>query len=66
VVLRQEQRIGAVTSGTYSPTLDRPIAMAYVEKVNGEPGLDCAVDIRGKPSAARIVPLPFYKRQQKP
>ena len=57
------QREGAVTSGTFSPTLDRPIAMAYVqpEAVGGE----LAVDIRGRLEPARIVDLPFYRRSQR-
>ena len=62
----QEQRVGAVTSGTFSPTLNKPIAMGYVENADAPPGSEYTVDIRGKPSAARIVPLPFYKRPSKP
>jgi aminomethyltransferase len=65
-VFRHEAQLGEVTSGTFSPTLNRPIAMAYISKNLNEPGLGCSVDIRGKRSAARVVPLPFYKRQQKP
>jgi aminomethyltransferase len=65
-VFRHEAQVGEVTSGTFSPTLNRPIAMAYISKNFNERGLGCTVDIRGKSSAARIVPLPFYKRQQRP
>jgi aminomethyltransferase len=54
--------IGVVTSGTHSPTLGRPIAMAYVTPADGEPGTILDVEIREQPVAAEAVPLPFYKR----
>jgi len=53
---------GVVTSGTMSPTLGEPIAMAYVATANAEPGTMLTVEIRGAPVAAEVVPLPFYKR----
>ncbi len=53
---------GVVTSGTMSPTLGAPIAMAYVPTAHAEPGTMLAVEIRGTPVAAEVVPLPFYKR----
>lgn len=54
--------IGEVTSGTFSPTLEKPIAMAYVRPDHASPGTQLAIDIRGKLEPARVVPLPFYKR----
>ena len=62
VVDSAENVIGEVTSGTYSPTLDCPIAMAYVEPAHSELGTSLAVDIRGRKEPAEIVPLPFYQR----
>jgi aminomethyltransferase len=56
------RRTGVVTSGTHSPTLGRPIAMAYVTPADGEPGTILDVEIREQPVAAEVVPLPFYKR----
>ncbi len=53
---------GAVTSGTMSPTLGTPVAMAYVATAHAEPGTMLAVEIRGAPVAAEVVPLPFYTR----
>ncbi len=53
---------GAVTSGTMSPTLGQPIAMGYVPTAHSEVGTMLAVEIRGAPVAAEVVPLPFYKR----
>jgi aminomethyltransferase len=61
-VLQGEETIGEVTSGTYSPTFERPIAMAYVRPSAQAVGTRLAVDIRGTQHAAVVVPLPFYKR----
>ena len=61
-VLDGEQRTGIVTSGTHSPTLGKPIAMAYVAPGESAPGTILSVEIREQPVAAEVVPLPFYKR----
>jgi aminomethyltransferase len=57
-----ERRTGVVTSGTQSPTLGHPIAMAYVAPADGEPGTMLEVEIRDQRVSAEVVPLPFYKR----
>lgn len=57
------EEVGYVTSGTFSPTLEKSIAMAYVPPDRSEPGTELQVDIRGKREEARVVSLPFYKRQ---
>ena len=56
------QPVGAVTSGTFSPTLQKPIAMGYVRPELAEPGTELAVDVRGRPEPGRVVELPFYRR----
>jgi aminomethyltransferase len=61
-VLAGGKPAGQVTSGTFAPTLNRAVAMAYVDPPLAQPGTACEVDVRGKPEAARVVPLPFYKR----
>jgi aminomethyltransferase len=61
-VLLDGKEIGAVTSGTFAPMLQKTIAMAYLEPAFARPGVSCAVDVRGKPEAARTVALPFYRR----
>ncbi len=61
-VLLDGQAIGRVTSGTFSPTLEKAIAMAYVDPAYTAIGTVCEVDVRGKPAAARVVRLPFYRR----
>ena len=53
---------GVVTSGTMSPTLGVPVAMAYVAPEHVRPGTMLDVEIRGARVAAEVVPLPFYKR----
>lgn len=57
-----DQRVGEVTSGTFSPTLQRAIAMASVEAAAAVPGTDVFVDIRGSRERGRVVRLPFYTR----
>ena len=61
-VFAGERVTGVVTSGTQSPTLGYPIAMAYVAPGDGEPGTMLDVEIRDQRVAAEVVPLPFYKR----
>ncbi|CAM5600496.1 glycine cleavage system aminomethyltransferase GcvT [Streptomyces hirsutus] len=57
--------IGEVTSGAPSPTLGRPIAMAYVDVAHAVPGTaGVGVDIRGSHEPYEVVALPFYKRQK--
>jgi aminomethyltransferase len=57
--------VGEVTSGAPSPTLGRPIAMAYVDAAHATPGTEgVAVDIRGTHEPYEVVALPFYKRQK--
>jgi aminomethyltransferase len=63
-VLQGDQIIGEVTSGTFSPTLQRSIAMAYVQPTAATVGTKMNVDIRGTQHAAAVVPLPFYKREK--
>jgi aminomethyltransferase len=53
---------GVVTSGTQSPTLGVPIAMAYVAPGDAEAGTIVDIEIRAARVPARIVPLPFYRR----
>ncbi|GIU55534.1 glycine cleavage system aminomethyltransferase GcvT [Arthrobacter sp. NicSoilC12] len=63
-VLKNGSLIGEVTSGQPSPTLGYPVAMAYVDVENSEPGTIVDVDLRGKAEPFEVVALPFYKRQK--
>lgn len=56
------QAVGEVTSGTFSPTLQRPIAMGYVPPDRGQVGTTLEIDIRGRLAPATVVDLPFYAR----
>ncbi|MDJ0460776.1 glycine cleavage system aminomethyltransferase GcvT [Streptomyces sp. H27-C3] len=57
--------VGEVTSGAPSPTLGRPIAIAYVNPAHAAPGTPgVGVDIRGAHEPYEVVALPFYKRQK--
>ncbi len=53
---------GIVTSGTFSPTLQKSIAMAYVPAADAAEGSSISVDLKGEIIPAKIVKLPFYKR----
>ncbi|HVA54243.1 MAG TPA: glycine cleavage system aminomethyltransferase GcvT [Gammaproteobacteria bacterium] len=64
-VMRSHQKVmvdgggaGEITSGTFSPTLERSIALARVSVSTGD---SVQVDIRGKPSKARVVKPPFVR-----
>ncbi len=57
-----ERLSGAVTSGTQSPTLGVPIAMAYVAPADAAPGTVVDVEIRAARVPAKVVDLPFYRR----
>jgi aminomethyltransferase len=61
-VLDRGQQVGRVTSGTFSPTLDTPIAMGYVRPELAMPAATVTIDVRGHLEPARSVPLPFYRR----
>jgi aminomethyltransferase len=54
------ERIGTLTSGTYSPLLKAGIGMAYVQVSNSQEGNTVSVKIRDKTAKARIVAFPFY------
>ena len=54
--------VGQVTSGTLSPTLQKSIAMAYVDAQHAAEGTPLSADLKGTLNPAKVVPLPFYKR----
>jgi aminomethyltransferase len=57
--------IGYVTSGSPSPYLKKNIALAYVPLNYITPGTEVAVEVRGTPVKAKVVPTPFYRRAKK-
>ncbi|MBI2833476.1 MAG: glycine cleavage system aminomethyltransferase GcvT, partial [Acidobacteria bacterium] len=63
-VIIDERRAGYVTSGTQTPFLNKAIGMAYVPVSHAAVGAEFDVEIRGRRTRARVVPLPFYKRSR--
>ncbi len=61
-VLSDGKKVGTVTSGTRSPTLKVSVGLAYVPPSLAAEGSTFAVDIRGRPAAAKAVKTPFYVR----
>ncbi|OYW46736.1 MAG: glycine cleavage system protein T [Novosphingobium sp. 12-63-9] len=59
VVLLGDTPVGVVTSGGFSPSLERPIAMAYVDAPHSAVGTSLFIDVRGRKIAASVVPMPF-------
>jgi len=56
------EAVGAVTSGTWSPTFEKALGMAYVPLAMSAPGAALTLDVRGKAVPAIVVDLPFYRR----
>jgi aminomethyltransferase len=52
-------KIGVVTSGGFSPILNAPISMGYVDAAEARIGAEIALLVRGQPRPAEIVALPF-------
>lgn len=63
-VLSGDREIGIVTSGTFSPTLNKAIGLAFVDKNFAAPDTQVEIAIRDAMTEAKIVRLPFYKRQK--
>ncbi|MBN2579165.1 MAG: glycine cleavage system aminomethyltransferase GcvT [Pirellulales bacterium] len=63
-ILKDGRSAGEVTSGSFSPTLKKPIAMGYVPPELAAPETKVEIDVRGTHEPARVVPLPFYSRKK--
>jgi aminomethyltransferase len=61
-VLAGDERVGIVTSGTYSPSLERGAGIAYVRADLAEPGTELEIDVRGKRRTARVASKPLYRK----
>ena len=62
-VLSGGEPAGEVTSGSFSPSLDVGIGMAYVRAELAEPGTEVEIDVRGKLRAGRIASKPLYRKE---
>ncbi len=58
----KDEEIGFVTSGTFGPSVNAPVAMGYVKSKFSEIGTSLKLEIRGKKHAGRVSELPFYKK----
>jgi aminomethyltransferase len=56
------ETVGVVTSGTWSPTFEKAIGLAYVPPDLAEPGTALTLDVRGRTVPAVVVSTPFYRR----
>jgi len=54
--------VGEVTSGTFGPTVQKSIAMAYVDASRAGEGTTLSADLKGTPNPAKVVKAPFYKK----
>ena len=61
-VLVGGEPVGVVTSGTFSPTLEKALGLAWAPIGLADPGRRVEIDVRGRRLPARLVETPFYKR----
>ncbi|MEP7221033.1 MAG: glycine cleavage system aminomethyltransferase GcvT [Novosphingobium sp.] len=59
LVYAGDVEVGRVCSGGFSPSLNHPIAMAYVAAAHAAPGTALEIDMRGKRLPATVTPMPF-------
>ncbi len=62
----QDRRVGTVTSGTFSPTLGKPLGLGYVEPACAALGTTLVLTVRAQRYPATVVRLPFWKGDAKP
>jgi len=65
VLTLEGQRIGEVSSGSPGPFIKKNIAMAHLPIAFTALDTEVAVEVRGQPVKAKVVPTPFYKRPKK-
>jgi aminomethyltransferase len=58
----QDEEIGKITSGTFGPSVNAPVAMGYVNSDSSGTGNKIKIEVRGKKYNAKISELPFYKK----
>ncbi len=57
-------QVGEVTSGGFSPILDKAVGLAYIAKPFDVVGNEIEIDVRGRRMVAELAPMPFYKRPE--
>jgi aminomethyltransferase len=61
-ILKDGVQVGHVTSGTFSPSLEKSIGLGYVASEHAAVGTELSIDIRSRQAKGRIVATPFYQR----
>ena len=61
-----DEPAGVVTSGTFSPSVERSIAIGYVRARSSDPGQRLSVDIRGRRADCEVCAMPFYDVKARP
>ncbi|UCC45854.1 MAG: glycine cleavage system aminomethyltransferase GcvT [Candidatus Zixiibacteriota bacterium] len=61
-IFLNDKPVGKVTSGTFSPSLQRPIALGYVPRKLARSGTQVQIEIRNRRFDAQVVKPPFYKK----
>lgn len=59
LIFSGDSQVGRITSGGFSPTLERPIAMGYVDSALAAEGTELEVEVRNKRLPAKVAKLPF-------
>ncbi|UCE41680.1 MAG: glycine cleavage system aminomethyltransferase GcvT [Candidatus Aminicenantes bacterium] len=59
-----DEKVSEVRSGSFSPFFQKSIGLTYLPVEHTEIGTEFSIDIRGKRTKARVVPTPFYKREE--
>ena len=54
--------VGEVTSGTMGPTVEKPVALAYVPAEHSAVGTEIQVEVRNKPIDAKVAKKPFLQK----
>ena len=57
-----DEEIGKITSGTFGPSVNAPVAMGYINLNQSGVGNKIKIEVRGKKYDAKISQLPFYKK----
>ena len=65
IVIATGESIGEVSSGSYGPTVGRPIAMGYVKSTYSDLGTELQAMVRGKPLGVKVCHLPFVQHNYK-
>ena len=58
----EDNEIGFVTSGTFGPSVNAPVAMGYVKSNFAKIGTSIKLEVRGKKYEGKVSELPFYKK----